>query len=72
MVEKKVGKTVKLWYRAIKVWRLECGEVFGLFVPEINVQIVQAWFYLQKRHFMLLQLSVFQGLLNRAILVLLV
>lgn len=45
---------MKLWYRVIKVWRLECGEVFRLFVPEINVQRGnQAWFYLQKIHFML-------------------
>lgn len=72
---KKVVKTMKLWYRVIKVWRLECGEVFRLFVPEINVQRGNlAWFYLQKIHFILVQLSGFQivDLLNHTILVLLV
>lgn len=61
MVEKKVGKTMKLWYRAIKVWRLECGEVFRLFVPEINVQIVQAWFFFAKKTFYAFAIIWFSG-----------
>lgn len=55
---------MKLWFRVIEVWRVECGEVFRLFVPEINVQRGNlAWFYLQKIHFMLLQLSGFRACL---------